>query len=83
VALEELKVIGPSGRESRPGQTPTVRRKAILSLATTFLIGLQWPGSSAVRGRGRGVPDPWVLFLVGVVLLVLHVARARRLPPAI
>jgi uncharacterized membrane protein YtjA (UPF0391 family) len=25
----------------------------------------------------------WVLFLVGVVLLVVHLARSRRLPPAV
>jgi len=56
----------------------------MLSTALTFLIvgliaGLLGPyGVAAVATQ-----IAWVLFLVGVVLLVIHMVGSRRLPPAV
>ena len=56
----------------------------MLSLALTFLIVGLVAGLLGLYGVAAvGSQIAWVLFLVGVVLLVLHVARARRLPPAV
>ena len=55
----------------------------MMSLALTFLIVGLVAGLLGLYGVAAVASQiAWVLFLVGVVLLVLHLARARRLPPA-
>jgi uncharacterized membrane protein YtjA (UPF0391 family) len=58
--------------------------KAMMSLALTFLIVGLVAGLLGLYGVAAVASQiAWVLFLVGVVLLVLHMARTRRLPPAV
>ena len=66
------------------GAGPTKEGMAMMSLALTFLIVGLVAGLLGLYGVAAVASQiAWVLFLVGVVLLVLHLARARRLPPAI
>jgi uncharacterized membrane protein YtjA (UPF0391 family) len=56
----------------------------MISLALTFLIVGLVAGLLGLYGVAAVASQiAWVLFLVGVVLLVVHLARARRLPPAV
>jgi uncharacterized membrane protein YtjA (UPF0391 family) len=56
----------------------------MISLALTFLIVGLIAGLLGMYGvAGVATQIAWVLFLVGVVLLVVHLARSRRLPPAV
>jgi uncharacterized membrane protein YtjA (UPF0391 family) len=56
----------------------------MMSMALTFLIVGLVAGLLGLYGVAAVASQiAWVLFLVGVVLLVLHLARARRLPPAV
>ncbi len=56
----------------------------MLSLALTFLIVGIIAGLLGLWGVAAIAQQiAWVLFLVGLVLLVVHFARTRRLPPAV
>jgi len=56
----------------------------MMSLALTFLIVGLVAGLLGLYGVAAVASQiAWVLFLVGVVLLLVHVARTRRLPPAV
>jgi uncharacterized membrane protein YtjA (UPF0391 family) len=56
----------------------------MLSLALTFLIVGLVAGLLGLWGVAQVATQiAWILFLVGVVLLVFHMARTRRLPPAV
>ena len=56
----------------------------MISMALTFLIVGLVAGLLGLYGvAGMATQIAWVLFLVGVVLLVVHLARSRRLPPAV
>jgi uncharacterized membrane protein YtjA (UPF0391 family) len=56
----------------------------MLSLALTFLIVGLVAGLLGLGGVAHVATQiAWVLFVIGVVLLVVHLARARRLPPAV
>jgi uncharacterized membrane protein YtjA (UPF0391 family) len=56
----------------------------MMSLALTFLIVGLVAGLLGLWGIAAMASQiAWVLFLIGVVLLVLHVIGARRLPPAV
>ena len=56
----------------------------MLSMALTFLIVGLIAGLLGLSGVAVVATQiAWVLFLVGVVLLVVHLARGRRLPPAV
>jgi uncharacterized membrane protein YtjA (UPF0391 family) len=56
----------------------------MLSLALTFLIVGLVAGLLGLYGVAAMASQiAWVLFLVGIVLLIVHFARARRLPPAV
>jgi uncharacterized membrane protein YtjA (UPF0391 family) len=56
----------------------------MLSLALTFLIVGLVAGLLGLWGVAQVATQiAWILFLVGVVLLVFHLARTRRLPPAV
>jgi uncharacterized membrane protein YtjA (UPF0391 family) len=56
----------------------------MLSMALTFLIVGLVAGLLGLWGVAQVATQiAWVLFLVGIVLLIFHMARARRLPPAV
>jgi uncharacterized membrane protein YtjA (UPF0391 family) len=56
----------------------------MLSLALTFLIVGIIAGLLGLWGVAAVAQQiAWILFLVGVVLLIVHFARTRRLPPAV
>jgi uncharacterized membrane protein YtjA (UPF0391 family) len=56
----------------------------MMSLALTFLIVGLVAGLLGLWGVAAVASQiAWVLFLVGVVLLVLHMVQSRRLPPAV
>jgi uncharacterized membrane protein YtjA (UPF0391 family) len=56
----------------------------MLSLSLTFLIVGLVAGLLGLYGVAAVASQiAWALFLVGIVLLVVHLARARRLPPAV
>ena len=56
----------------------------MISMALTFLIVGLVAGLLGLWGvAGVATQIAWVRFLVGVVLLVVHMARSRRLPPAV
>ena len=56
----------------------------MLSMALTFLIVGLIAGLLGLYGVAAVATQiAWVLFLVGVVLLVIHMVGSRRLPPAV
>jgi uncharacterized membrane protein YtjA (UPF0391 family) len=56
----------------------------MLSMALTFLIVGLIAGVLGISGVAAVATQiAWVLFLVGVVLLVIHMVGSRRLPPAL
>jgi len=56
----------------------------MMSLALTFLIVGLVAGLLGLWGIAAVASQiAWVLFLIGVVLLILHMIGARRLPPAV
>jgi len=56
----------------------------MLSMALTFLIVGLIAGVLGLYGVAAVATQiAWVLFLVGVVLLVIHMVGSRRLPPAV
>ena len=56
----------------------------MMSLALTFLIVGLVAGLLGLWGIAAMASQiAWVLFLIGVVLLILHVIGTRRLPPAV
>jgi uncharacterized membrane protein YtjA (UPF0391 family) len=56
----------------------------MLSMAVTFLIVGLIAGLLGLYGVAAVATQiAWVLFLVGVVLLVIHMVGSRRLPPAV
>ena len=56
----------------------------MLSMALTFLIVGLIAGVLGLYGVAAVATQiAWVLFLVGVVLLVIHTVGSRRLPPAV
>jgi len=56
----------------------------MISMALTFLIVGLVAGLLGLWGVAAMASQiAWVLFLIGVVLLVLHMIGARRLPPAV
>jgi uncharacterized membrane protein YtjA (UPF0391 family) len=56
----------------------------MMSMALTFLIVGLVAGLLGLWGIAAMASQiAWVLFLIGVVLLVLHMIGARRLPPAV
>jgi uncharacterized membrane protein YtjA (UPF0391 family) len=56
----------------------------MLSMALTFLIVGLIAGLLGLYGVAAVATQiAWVLFLVGVVLLVIHMVGSRRLPPAL
>ena len=56
----------------------------MMSMALTFLIVGLVAGLLGLWGVAAVATQiAWVLFLIGVVLLVVHVAQTRRLPPAV
>jgi uncharacterized membrane protein YtjA (UPF0391 family) len=56
----------------------------MISLALTFLIVGLVAGLLGLYGVAAMASQiAWVLFLIGVVLLVIHMVGARRLPPAV
>ena len=56
----------------------------MMSLALTFLIVGLVAGLLGLWGIAAVASQiAWVLFLIGVVLLVLHMIGTRRLPPAV
>ena len=65
----------------------TARRKEglrMISLALTFLIVGLVAGLLGLWGVAAVASQiAWVLFLIGVVLLIIHVVGAQRLPPAV
>jgi uncharacterized membrane protein YtjA (UPF0391 family) len=64
---------------------PTVKEgMPMLSMALTFLIVGLIAGLLGLYGVAAVATQiAWVLFLVGVVLLVIHMVGSRRLPPAV
>jgi len=56
----------------------------MMSLALTFLIVGLAAGLLGLWGIASvASPIAWTLFVVGLVLLVLHMIGSRRLPPAV
>jgi uncharacterized membrane protein YtjA (UPF0391 family) len=56
----------------------------MISLALTFLIVGLIAGLLGLWGIAAVASQiAWVLFLIGVVLLIIHMVGARRLPPAV
>jgi uncharacterized membrane protein YtjA (UPF0391 family) len=56
----------------------------MLSMALTFLIVGLIAGLLGLYGVAAVATQiAWVLFLVGVVLLVIHMVGSRRLPPTV
>jgi uncharacterized membrane protein YtjA (UPF0391 family) len=56
----------------------------MMSMALTFLIVGLVAGLLGLWGVAAVATQiAWVLFLIGVVLLVIHMAQTRRLPPAV
>jgi uncharacterized membrane protein YtjA (UPF0391 family) len=64
---------------------PTVKEgMPMLSMALTFLIVGLIAGLLGLYGVAAVATQiAWVLFVVGVVLLVIHMVGSRRLPPAV
>jgi uncharacterized membrane protein YtjA (UPF0391 family) len=76
------------GVDSRPAPdaAPGWRKEEMpmISMALTFLIVGLVAGLLGLWGVAAMASQiAWVLFLIGVVLLVLHMIGARRLPPAV
>jgi uncharacterized membrane protein YtjA (UPF0391 family) len=56
----------------------------MISWALTFLIVGLVAGLLGLWGvAALATQIAWILFLIGVVLLVIHMAQTRRLPPAV
>ena len=56
----------------------------MMSMALTFLIVGLVAGLLGLWGvAAMATQIAWILFLIGVVLLVIHMAQSRRLPPAV
>jgi uncharacterized membrane protein YtjA (UPF0391 family) len=73
--------------DSKPAPDAAGWRKEdmpMISMALTFLIVGLVAGLLGLWGVAAMASQiAWVLFLIGVVLLVLHMIGARRLPPAV
>jgi uncharacterized membrane protein YtjA (UPF0391 family) len=83
-------VDGASGRigsrcDPQPCHHPLVREDMpMLSWALTFLIIGLVAGLLGLYGIAAVASQiAWVLFVVGIVLLIVHMARTRRAPPAV
>jgi uncharacterized membrane protein YtjA (UPF0391 family) len=76
------------GVDSKPAPDAAPGRRKeempMISMALTFLIVGLVAGLLGLWGVAAMASQiAWVLFLIGVVLLVLHMIGARRLPPAV
>jgi uncharacterized membrane protein YtjA (UPF0391 family) len=81
--MSSFRVVVPETRCDRA--TAEVKEDmAMLSMALTFLIVGLIAGVLGLYGVAAVATQiAWVLFLVGVVLLVIHMVGSRRLPPAV